>query len=50
MGAVFLVGPTACGKSKVAVEIAQALDGEIINMDSMQIYDGMRIGSARPTH
>jgi tRNA dimethylallyltransferase len=49
MGVVFLIGPTACGKSRTAVEIAHALDGEIINMDSMQIYDGMRIGSARPS-
>jgi len=49
MPALFLVGPTACGKSKTAVNLAKKLSGEVVNMDSMQVYNTMRIGSARPT-
>ncbi len=45
---VVIVGPTASGKTDVAVALAQRLDGEIINADSMQIYRGMDIGTAKP--
>ncbi len=44
-----IAGPTASGKSALAVEIAKRLNGEIISADSMQIYDGIYIGTARPT-
>lgn len=44
-----VVGPTASGKSRLAVELAQALDGEVVSCDSMQIYRGMDIGTAKPT-
>jgi tRNA dimethylallyltransferase len=45
-----LVGPTACGKSALAVEVARELgDIEIVNADSMQVYRGMDIGTAKPT-
>ncbi|MBI4023832.1 MAG: hypothetical protein HY360_02560 [Verrucomicrobia bacterium] len=46
---VFLVGPTAVGKSEVAVELALRLGGEIVSADSMQIYRGMDIGTAKLT-
>lgn len=42
-----IVGPTASGKSDVAELVAQALDGEIVSVDSMQIYRGMDIGTAK---
>ncbi|HNW85872.1 MAG TPA: tRNA (adenosine(37)-N6)-dimethylallyltransferase MiaA [Candidatus Limiplasma sp.] len=44
-----IVGPTASGKTALAVQVAQALGGEIISMDSMQIYRRMDIGTAKPT-
>ena len=44
-----VVGPTASGKTALAVEIAKALDGEIISADSMQIYRGLDIATAKPT-
>ena len=44
---IAVVGPTATGKSDLAVAVAQALDGEIINADSMQLYVGMDIGTAK---
>ena len=44
-----LVGSTASGKSSVAIPIAQNLDAEIISADSMAIYRGMNIGTAKPT-
>ncbi|MBQ8159636.1 MAG: tRNA (adenosine(37)-N6)-dimethylallyltransferase MiaA [Clostridia bacterium] len=44
-----VTGPTASGKSDLAMEIAQKMQGEIICMDSMQIYRGMDIGTAKPT-
>ena len=44
-----LAGPTAIGKSALAMLLAQRLDGEIISCDSMQIYRGMDIGTAKPT-
>jgi tRNA dimethylallyltransferase len=44
-----IVGPTASGKSALAVEIAQRIDGEVVGTDSMQAYRGMDIGTATPT-
>jgi len=44
-----VVGPTATGKSALAVELALALDGEVVNADSMQLYQGMDIGTAKLT-
>ena len=46
---VALVGPTAAGKSDMAVELALRLGAEVINGDSMQVYRGMDIGTAKPT-
>lgn len=43
-----LMGPTATGKSEIAVELAQALDCEIISVDSAMVYRGMDIGTAKP--
>ena len=45
----FVVGPTASGKTAAAVELAQQLDGEVVSADSMAIYRGMDIGTAKPT-
>jgi tRNA dimethylallyltransferase len=45
---IVLVGPTASGKTAVSVELAERMDGEIINADSMQVYRGMDIGTAKP--
>ncbi len=45
----FLVGPTASGKSAVGVELARRIDAEILSLDSMAIYRGMDIGTAKPT-
>lgn len=42
-------GPTASGKSELALRLAHALDAEIINADSMQIYHGLDIGTAKPS-
>ena len=42
-------GPTASGKTKLAVDLALAFDGEVVSADSMQIYKGMDIASAKPT-
>lgn len=44
-----IVGATATGKTALAIALAQALDGEIINADSRQIYRGMDVGTAKPT-
>lgn len=46
---VIIQGPTAVGKSELAIELAQQLGMEIINADSMQVYRGMDIGSAKPS-
>ena len=46
---VVITGPTASGKSDLAVEAALAFDGEIVNADSVQIYRGFDIGSAKPS-
>jgi tRNA dimethylallyltransferase len=43
-----VVGPTATGKTALAVALAQRLGGEVINADSMQLYRGMDIGTAKP--
>ena len=45
----FIAGPTASGKSAAAVALAQRLDAEIISLDSMAVYRGMDIGTAKPT-
>ncbi len=47
--ALFLAGPTAVGKSAVALALAKRLDGEIISVDSMQVYRGLDIGTAKPS-
>jgi len=44
-----VVGPTASGKTSLAVEIAKIFDGEVVSADSMQIYKGMDIATAKPT-
>ncbi len=46
--ALFLAGPTAAGKSAVALALAERMGGEIISVDSMQVYRGMDIGTAKP--
>lgn len=45
---VFIVGPTASGKTDLSIKIAKRFDGEIISADSMQIYKGIHIASAAP--
>ena len=49
LDAWYLTGPTASGKSAVALALARRLDAEIISMDSMAIFRGMDIGTAKPT-
>ncbi len=44
-----IVGPTAVGKSSLAVDLARKLDGEVVNADSRQVYRGMEIGTAVPS-
>ncbi len=44
-----IVGPTASGKSRLAVLLAERLNGEVVSCDSMQVYRGMDIGTAKPT-
>jgi tRNA dimethylallyltransferase len=44
---VAVVGPTAAGKSELAIGLARTIDGEVINADSMQLYRGMDIGTAK---
>ena len=46
---ILLAGPTASGKSKVAISLAKSLKGEIINADSMQVYKEFRIPTSRPS-
>jgi tRNA dimethylallyltransferase len=46
---IFIAGPTAIGKSAVALALAEKTDGEIISVDSMQAYRGLDIGTAKPT-
>ena len=45
---IIITGPTACGKTPTAVALAKKINGEIISADSMQIYRGMDIGTAKP--
>jgi tRNA dimethylallyltransferase len=45
----FLTGPTASGKSQVSIELASKIDAEIISVDSMAVYRGMDIGTAKPS-
>ncbi|MBT8227205.1 MAG: tRNA (adenosine(37)-N6)-dimethylallyltransferase MiaA [Dactylosporangium sp.] len=44
---IAVIGPTAAGKSSLSIELARALGGEIVNVDSMQLYRGMDIGTAK---
>jgi tRNA dimethylallyltransferase len=46
---IFIVGPTGSGKSAVALALAERVGGEIISVDSMQVYRGLDIGTAKPT-
>ncbi len=46
--AIFLMGPTASGKTVLAVQLAQTLNGEIISVDSALVFKGMDIGTAKP--
>ncbi len=46
---IAIVGPTAVGKSKLAIHLAQAFDGEIVSADSRQVYRYMDIGTAKPS-
>ena len=46
---VCVVGPTACGKTTLGVLLAKQLNGEVVSVDSMQIYRGMTVGTAAPT-
>jgi len=46
---IVITGPTASGKSSLAVELALQVGGEIVNADSMQVYRGMDVGTAKPT-
>src|SRR5882672_6144334 len=46
---LLIVGPTAVGKSEIALSLAERLGGEIISADSMQVYRGLDIGTAKPT-
>ena len=45
---IFVVGPTASGKTALSIALAKEFDGEIISADSMQIYKGIHIASAAP--
>ena len=47
VGVIAVVGPTAVGKSDLAIELALERDGEVVNADSMQLYRGMDIGTAK---
>lgn len=49
MKVVFVVGPTASGKSDLALKLAQKYHGAVVNCDSIQLYQGLDIGSAKPT-
>jgi tRNA dimethylallyltransferase len=44
-----LVGPTASGKTEASLQVAEALDAEILSIDSMLVYRGMDVGTAKPT-
>ena len=44
-----VAGPTASGKTRLAIDLARRYGGEVVSADSMQIYQGMAIGTAQPT-
>ena len=46
---IVICGPTASGKTKLSIELAKKLNGEIVSCDSMQIYKDMTMGAAKPT-
>jgi tRNA dimethylallyltransferase len=46
---IFIAGPTAAGKSEIALVLAEKIGGEIISVDSMQVYRGLDIGTAKPS-
>ena len=46
---IYIVGPTAVGKTEISIALAKKLDGEIVSADSMQVYRGMDIGTAKPS-
>jgi tRNA dimethylallyltransferase len=48
-GPILIAGPTAVGKSEIALRLAEQLGGEIISADSMQVYRGLDIGTAKPS-
>ena len=47
--AIYLTGPTASGKTAVGVELARRIDAEVVALDSMTLYRGLDIGTAKPT-
>ena len=46
---VCVVGPTASGKTKMGILLAKRFNGEVVSVDSMQLYRGMEVGTAAPT-
>ena len=46
---VFLIGPTAVGKTDLALKLAPLIDGEIVSCDSMQVYQGIDIATSKPS-
>jgi tRNA dimethylallyltransferase len=46
---IFIAGPTAVGKSEIALRLAERIGGEIISVDSMQVYRGLDVGTAKPS-
>ncbi|MBF0394493.1 MAG: tRNA (adenosine(37)-N6)-dimethylallyltransferase MiaA, partial [Alphaproteobacteria bacterium] len=46
---IVVAGPTASGKSALALDVARAFGGVVVNADAMQVYDGLRVLTARPT-
>ena len=46
---IVIVGPTGVGKTKLSIELAKKLNGEVINADSTQVYKGMNIATAKVT-
>ena len=46
---LIIAGPTASGKTGLAVQVAKNLHAEVVSADSMQVYGGVQIGTARPT-
>ena len=46
---ILIAGPTASGKSKIAINLAKKINGEIVNADSMQVYKQLKILTPRPS-